>query len=140
MQLILWLPSIISCTDTFLSNFFFYNNGILPVYILSYIFSGYTILINVTELECVMYVHINTLQHRWRDLVYCSERVLCIWIITFWNFTIITCGLSCSPFWSVLFHCGFGKPVQILHCCLVFQRFVVNFLECTCLCYSGWHC
>ena len=24
------------------------------------------------------------------------------------------------------------------NCCLVFQRFVVNFLECTCLCYSGW--
>ena len=43
--------------------------------------------------------------------------------------------------WSVVFHCcGFGKPFQILHinCCSVFQRFVVNFLECTCLCYSGW--
>ena len=25
-----------------------------------------------------------------------------------------------------------------LHYCLVFQRFVMNFLECTCLCYSGW--
>ena len=21
-----------------------------------------------------------------------------------------SCGLSCSPFWSVVFYCGFGKP------------------------------
>ena len=70
-----------------------------------------------------------------------SKRVLCIRIIMFWNFTIINCGLSCSHSWSVVFHCcGFGKPFWLLHpnCCLVFQRFVVKFLECTCLCYSGW--
>ena len=29
--------------------------------------------------------------------------VLCIRIITFWNFTIINCGLSCFSFWSILF-------------------------------------
>ena len=45
--------------------------------------------------------------------------------ITFWNFTIINCGLSCSNFWSVVFRCsGFGKLIQILHpnCCLVFLK------------------
>ena len=34
----------------------------------------------------------------------------------FLNSTIINCGLSCSIFWSILFHChGFGKPFQVLH-------------------------
>ena len=49
---------------------------------------------------------------------------MCIGIITFWNFTIINCGLSSSTFWSVICCCGFGKPVQILHpnCCLVFLK------------------
>ena len=77
----------------------------------------------------------------WQSHLYWSKRVLCIGIITFWNFTIINCGLSCSLFCSVVFYCcGLGKPFQVLYpnCCLVFQRFVVNFLQCTCLCYSGW--
>ena len=51
------------------------------------------------------------------------KHILCIGIIMFSNFTIINCGLSCSTFWSVLFHCcEFCKTVRILHpnCCLVF--------------------
>ena len=29
---------------------------------------------------------------------------------------------TCSTFWSILFHCGFGKPFQILYpnCCFIF--------------------
>ena len=75
------------------------------------------------------------------EIIYSSSSGLWSMVHTFRNFTIINCGLSCSPFWSVVFHCcGVGKPFQSLHpnCCLVFQRFVVNFLECTCLCYYGW--
>ena len=62
---------------------------------------------------------------------YWSKHVLRIGIIMFWKFTIINCDLSYSTFWSVLFHCCFGKPIQILHpnCCLIFQKFFVIFFS-----------
>ena len=41
----------------------------------------------------------------------CLERVLCIWIITFYNFTIINCGLFSSTFWSTIYF-----PISKLFC------------------------
>ena len=55
---------------------------------------------------------------------------LCIRIITFWSFTILGCGFSCSPFWSVVFHCcSIREPFRVM-CCLIFWWSIVDFLWC----------
>ena len=42
----------------------------------------------------------------------CRKIVWQVWLNNYCD----NCGLSCSPFGSVVFHCfGFGKPVQIFH-------------------------
>ena len=81
-----------------------------------------------------------------------SKHVLYMGIM-FWNFTIINCGSSCSPFLSIVFcWCGFGKPFPILHPVVVWYfkgllwTFSVGLHACvnlgdSCIfCPAGWRC
>ena len=45
----------------------------------------------------------------------------CIRIIMFWNFTILKCGLCCSPIWSVVFYC-----LRIMVFNELFQKFLTQ--------------